>query len=306
VAVTPAPFAAPGFKLGHWTDPGGRTGCTVLLAEKLVPAAVDVRGGAPGTRETDLLGPGKSVNGVDAVLLTGGSAFGLAAADGVVRWLYEQERGFPTAAVNVPIVAAAVIFDLVRGDVRWPDTAAGYAAVSDAGDQWYGGQLGAGAGAAVSKALGRQHAVRSGIGVGSVHSPVGTVSAVFVNNAFGDIVDDASGKYLTHPARGDKSTEDILMQSTAGKSSGQNTVIGAIAVSRPLDHDALTRITVAGHSGISRVIRPSHTPADGDTVFALATGQGTCSSADLMQLTTAAQTAVATALLNTIRFDQSE
>ncbi len=290
-------FSVPGFKLGHWEDPDGRTGCTVVIADELVPAAVDVRGGAPGTRETDLLGAGKSVQRLDAVLLTGGSAFGLAAADGVVNWLFEHGRGFPTAVMPVPIVAGAVIFDLAGDEPAWPTSHEGYIAASSAAEEWIGGNVGGGAGASVSKALGRQHARASGTGIAQISTPAGTVSAVFINNAFADVFDPELCRYLTTPGNLPQSTEDILLNRSLETDSGINTVIGAIAISRPLDHNALTRITVAGQAGIARTIRPAHTPVDGDTVFALATGDGTCSAQELMQLTTAAQAAVSRALI---------
>jgi L-aminopeptidase/D-esterase-like protein len=293
-------FTAPGFSLGHATCSNNKTGCTVLLADRLSPAAVEVRGGAPGTRETDLLGPGRAVQSVDAIFLTGGSAYGLAAADGVMQWLFERERGFETSVVNVPIVAGAVIFDLVAPELTWPRPGDGYNAADSASQTFAGGRIGGGAGAAVSKVLGREQAMPAGIGICQVGSPAGSVSAVMVNNAFGDVYDDKSGRYLTTPGRGPVSTEEILLHSNVDVPSGENTVIGAIAVSRALDHDALTRIAVAGHAGIGRVVRPASCPADGDTVFAVATESGACSNGDLMQLTTAAQVAVSHALVSSV------
>lgn len=301
VVVVDGPFEVPGVALGHWTHPEGVTGCTVLLADRLSPCTVDVRGGAPGTRETDLLGPGRSVQAVDAILLTGGSAFGLSAADGVVRWLRERERGFPTGSINVPIVPGAVIFDLVGVDPPWPGADAGYEAVAAATETWHSGRHGAGAGARVSKALGRDQAVPSGVGVAQVRTPAGTVSAVFVNNAFGDVVDVEDGRLLTTPGGHGLPSESILLDGENEFGESPNTVIGVISVDRPLDHDALTRITIAGQGGVARVIRPAHSPLDGDTVFALAPELGTCTSQELMQLTVATQIASARAIINSVR-----
>jgi L-aminopeptidase/D-esterase-like protein len=293
-------FEAPGFTLGHATCSNGRTGCTVLLADCLSPAAVEVRGGAPGTRETDLLGPGRAVQRVDAILLTGGSAYGLAAADGVMQWLFERERGFETSVVNVPIVAGAVIFDLMSPELSWPRPGDGYNAADSAAQVFRGGRIGGGAGASVSKVLGRDNAIPAGVGVCQVESRAGRVSAIIVNNAFGDIYDDQTAQYVTTPGGGSRSTEEILLQCDTDTPSGENTVIGAIVVSRELDHDALTRIAVAGHTGIGRVVRPASCPADGDTVFAVASDAGHCSNGDLMQLTTAAQIAVSHALVASV------
>jgi L-aminopeptidase/D-esterase-like protein len=295
-------FHVEGFKLGHWTHAERSTGCTVLLADKLVPAAVEVRGGAPGTRETDLLATGRSVQSADAVLLTGGSAFGLGAADGVMEWLRLKSRGYPTGSINVPIVPGAVIFDLEGPDPHWPIAESGFAATNAASETWIGGRLGGGAGALVSKALGRASGKRSGVGISRVISPAGAISAVFVNNAFGDVYDDERAACLTRPGHEDLTSERLLLgaESSVEPAAGQNTVIGALVVERPLDHDALSRICVSGHAGIARVIRPAHSPVDGDSIFALSTERGSCSVTELMQLTTAAQVATARALINAV------
>jgi L-aminopeptidase/D-esterase-like protein len=301
MSVVTEHIQVPGFKLGHATLGSGESGCTVLLADKLAPAAVEVRGGAPGTRETDLLGAGKSVQSLDALLLTGGSAFGLAAADGVVEWLRQQGRGFQTSVINVPIVAAAVIFDLTGPEPIWPTSDHGLMAADQADMMFFGGRIGAGAGARVSKVLGRDHSIRAGIGVAQIETRAGLVSAVFVNNAFGDVYDDQTASPLTLPGGGPASTEDILIFGTDEEDRGQNTVIGAIAVSRALDHDALTRIAVAGHAGIARVIRPASCPVDGDSVFAIASENGRCTGTDLMQLTAGTQIVVARALISAVQ-----
>ena len=302
-SIVSGSFEVPNFALGHWTHPEGGTGCSVILAPDLCPAAVEVRGGAPGTRETALLSTGRTVQGADAIVLTGGSAFGLSTADGVMSWLRERGRGFPTAAINVPIVSAAVIFDLTGNHPVWPDAEAGYQAAMSASETWYSGRIGAGAGASVSKVLGREQAVRTGLGIAQMSTGAGTVSAVFANNAFGDLADDESSELLTRPAQGISSTEELLLARGSEGESGQNTVIGAIVLDRPMSHDALSRIVTAGHAGIARVIRPAHCPTDGDTVFAISPERGTCTTRELMILTTAAQCAVARALVTSFAPD---
>lgn len=300
ISIDNGPFTVPGFSLGHWTHADAVTGCTVLLADQLVPAAVDVRGAAPGTRETDLLGSGRTVQGVDAILLTGGSAFGLSAADGIVRWLREHGRGFPTSSINVPIVAGAVILDLTGDDPVWPGPDAGYAAAASVDDVWRSGRYGGGAGARNSKALGRELAVPTGIGVAKLKTPAGSVSAVIVNNAYGDVIDDRDGSLLTSPGGRGLPTEAILLDGSERADHSPNTVIGAVAVDRPVTHDGLTRIANAAHSGIARVVRPAHTPVDGDTMFALAPASGSCPTVELMQLVVGTQIACARAVVNSI------
>lgn len=295
------PFVVSGFSIGHWTDPLGSTGCTVLLADRQAPAAVDVRGGSPGTRETNLLDPSCMVQGVDAILLTGGSAFGLAASEGVMRWLRENGRGYLTPAIPVPIVSGAVIFDLVGDEPTWPDVDAGYAAAVAAGQPWQSGRLGAGTGATVSKGAGRENAVPSGIGVARITVPAGSLSALFVVNAVGDIVDDQNGTFLTTPAGQETSTEQALLGGGSSVEPGQNTVIGAVVCDRPMDNYALARMTISAHAGLARAIRPAHSPADGDTIFALAPSRESVSSGDLIQLSTACQVVCARAITNSVR-----
>ncbi|MCS7051929.1 MAG: P1 family peptidase, partial [Thermomicrobium sp.] len=182
--------AVPGFRVGHWTHPSGTTGCTVVLAERPALAFREVRGGAPGTRETDVLVPGNLVRRLDAVLLTGGSAFGLTAADGVVRWLRERQRGFPTAVVPVPIVAAAVVYDLTGTEPIFPDSDAGYAACDAASpDGWLSGRIGAGAGATAGKLRGRQWATPTGIGAATVALDDYRLGALAVVNPVGEVID---------------------------------------------------------------------------------------------------------------------
>jgi L-aminopeptidase/D-esterase-like protein len=300
IEIDDGPFTVEGFRLGHWTHPDRVTGCTVIVADRLSPAAVKVSGGSPGTRETALLSAGRVVQGVDAILLTGGSAFGLAAADGVVGWLSEQGRGFPTRAIPVPIVSSAVIFDLTREKLSWPGREEGYRAVASADAAWYGGNIGAGAGATVSKSLGRSQAIRSGAGIAQISTRAGTVSAIVINNAYGDVVDDASGELLTSPGGHGRSTESILFQSHAVESPGENTVIGVVAVDRSVSHNCLVQMCRAGTSGIARVVRPANTPSDGDTIFAVGTDHGEVSTADGLLLAAGAQAVVARATRNAV------
>ena len=184
-----------GLLVGHWTDPESITGCTVVLCEEPHPASVDVRGGAPGTRETDLLAPGRLVERVDAIVLSGGSAFGLAAAQGTVQWLYEHGRGFPTGVVPVPIVPAAIIFDLWLGRPEWPGPEAGYAATAAASPLFETGCVGAGTGATIGKFAGLAAAMKSGIGTASLTTVDGlVVAALMVVNALGSVVDPSTGR----------------------------------------------------------------------------------------------------------------
>lgn len=270
--------AIPGLRVGHWTDRRAATGCTVVLCEGGAVAAVDVRGGAPGTRETDLLRPGNLVERVHAVLLSGGSAFGLDAAAGVMRYLEEQGVGFATPGGLVPIVVGAVLYDLSigRSDVR-PDAAAGYAACGVAkGGRVSQGSVGAGSGATVGKALGMERAVKGGIGTASERADDVTVGALVAVNCFGEVVDPDSGRILAGP-RDEKggflSTLDILRRRSSGVAGGfTNSTIGVVATNARLNREQAYRLAVMAHDGLSRAVRPAHTPVDGDVFFSLATG----------------------------------
>jgi L-aminopeptidase/D-esterase-like protein len=253
-----------GLRVGHWTDPSARTGCTVVLCPAGTVGSGEVRGGAPGTRETDLLRPGMLVQEVNAVLLTGGSAFGLAAADGVVRWLEERGIGFDTGVARVPIVPAAVLFDLGVGDgsVR-PGPEAGYAACQAASDQPEEGQVGAGTGATVAKLHGPDRAVSGGLGSAAVTRDGVTVGALAAVNAFGEIVDD-QGAVLAGASPGQDEEEPQLP--------GTSTTLAVVATDARLSRERAHLLAIAAHDGIARAVRPAHTMWDGDTVFTLATG----------------------------------
>ncbi len=273
----------PGFKVGHAQDMDALTGCTVILCPPNTVGGVDQRGGAPGTRETDLLHPMHLVNQVTAILLTGGSAFGLDAAAGVMRYCEENKMGFDANYATVPIVPAAVLFDLGIGDpnVR-PDAEMGYQACLNAsGDPPAEGNVGAGTGATVGKVLSPKMSTKSGIGTAVVDlGGGGKVAAIVAVNAFGDVVDPESGEIIAG-ARGIKGYADTLkvMKSFVGRkvmgfSTGpDNTVIGVVATNVKLNKEQITRVAQMAHNGLARTIRPAFTLLDGDTVFALSSGE---------------------------------
>ena len=266
-----------GLKVGHWTDGEALTGCTVVLCgEEGAVAGVDVRGGGPGTRETDLMAPGRLVERVHAVVLAGGSAFGLAAAAGVMDWLEERGIGYETGVVPVPIVPAAVIFDLAVGNPRRrPGPAEGYAAAQAASDGPVAeGNVGAGTGATAGKWAGMQHAMKTGLGTSSVRLPGGgTVGALVVSNPVGDIVDPLTGRVVAGAY--DREQRSFLTRPVhfAGGFPAGNTVLAVVATDLPLSKEAVHRVAQMAHDGLARAIYPAHTPWDGDTVFALATGR---------------------------------
>lgn len=264
----------PGLRVGHWTEPAGRTGCTVVLGpEAGWVAGVDVRGSAPGTRETDLLRPGSFVQRINAVLLTGGSAFGLDAAGGVMRYLAERGIGTRVGEACVPIVPAAVIFDLHHGDWRvHPGDAEGHLACLDAEvrETCGAGRVGAGAGATVGKVLGSAGRVPAGLGSASVRLPSGcTVGALAVVNAVGDIV-GRDGRVLLGGA--EDAWAHVLAHGRPAAAGGGNTTLGVIATDARLDGAGCTKLAQLGQDALALAIRPVHTLADGDTVFALSGG----------------------------------
>ncbi len=263
-----------GVLAGHYTDTEAKTGCTVVLFENGAVAGVDVRGSAPGTRETDLLRPMNTVQQANAFVLSGGSAFGLSAADGVMRWLEEKGMGFDTGVARVPIVPAAVLFDLAFGsaDVR-PDAAAGYAACENASNKPLAqGKTGAGTGATVGKASGMPLCARGGFGTSSILLSGGViVAAGFAVNALGDIYDHTTGQKIAGMKGGRVS--DVLMDSDGLDFSGQNTTIGIVGTNAALTKEQANKLAAMGQDGIAMCIRPSHTMFDGDTVFAFGTAE---------------------------------
>jgi L-aminopeptidase/D-esterase-like protein len=286
-----------GIRVGHWTDLEAATGCTVILCEQGAVAGVDVRGAAPATRETELLKPGSLVGRAHAILLSGGSAYGLDAATGVMRFLEERAVGFTTQAGPVPIVPAAALFDLTigRSDVR-PDAAAGYAACQAAGETVAEGCVGAGTGATVAKLGGPGGAIKSGIGTACRQLADGTlVAALVAVNAVGAVYDPATGEPLALPRT-----------ATSGSplTGGTNTTIGVVATTARLDAGGVHRLAISAQDGLALAIRPAHTVFDGDTLFALSLpepGRGDATSADLLALGQVAADVVAEAILRGVR-----
>ena len=261
--MQPAAELPQGISIGHWTDARGLTGCTVVLAPDGAVGGVDVRGAASGTLGTDSLRPGARIERVHAILLTGGSAFGLGAASGVLRYLEERGIGLEIKSVRVPIVAGAVIFDLLVGDARArPNADAGYAACLAATRSVAVGAVGAGTGATVAKAGGAE-ARPGGLGVASERVGDATVTAVMVANSVGGIWDDEAHSWiapLTHWTRASTMVP------------GANTTIGVVLTNAILTREQANRVATVAHDGIARAVRPAHTMYDGDTMFCLATG----------------------------------
>lgn len=272
-----------GYRVGHAEDGVGLTGCTVILPPAGTIAAVDVRGGSPGTRETGVFAPGNLISEIHALVFAGGSAFGLAAASGVTAWLRERGAGVPVGPARVPIVAAAVLFDLAVGDPNaFPDEAMGRRACDLATEGAPGrGRVGAGTGATAGKLLGAGRASPGGIGVAAQRLPDGAVVAALVAvNAFGDVVDPDTGAPLAGPrvasgAAGDPYVSERALREDARIDSplggvGANTTLVCVATTVPFDTGSLKRVAIEAHGGISRAIRPAHTVVDGDVAFALA------------------------------------
>ncbi len=278
----------PGIRVGHAHDLEALTGCTVVLCEAGAVGGVDQRGGAPGTRETDPLRPLHLVQQAHAIVLAGGSAFGLEAATGVVRYLEERGIGFDVRIAKVPIVPAAILFDLGigRSDVR-PDAAMGYAACLAATEGPVAeGNVGAGAGATVGKVLGLAQAMKSGLGTASVDLGGGLiVGAVVAVNAFGDVVDPQTGRILAGARRPDGTgfadtlavlrayAQEPPLRFGAPPPASGNTVIGVVVTNANLTKEGANKVAQMAHDGIARAVRPAHTMLDGDTLFTLATGQ---------------------------------
>jgi L-aminopeptidase/D-esterase-like protein len=271
-----------GVTIGHWTDAEGVTGCTVVIAPPGARAGVDVRGGGPGTRETDVIGPLAGTAETTAVMLSGGSAYGLAAADGAMRWLEQHGRGYRTPAGLVPIVPAAVIYDLAEGDAAArPDAAAGGAACEAAVEGVpERGRVGAGTGAAVGKILGRERATPAGVGYAAARTGRGdTVAAIAVVNAFGDVI-GADGTVLAG-ARGEDgeivSTAATLATMSAApdwtRVEERNTTLVCVITDAPLDRAACNRVARMASGGVARAIDPVFSSVDGDVCFCLAVGE---------------------------------
>ena len=302
--------AVPGLKVGHHTLSERPTGCTVVLAEKGATAGVDVRGSAPGTRETDLLAPTASVEQVHAIMLSGGSAFGLDAASGVMRYLEQHGIGFKFGGAVVPIVPGAILFDLGIGDPKIRPTAeCGFLAATAATDgPVVEGNVGAGAGATVGKMGGRGRAMKGGLGSAAITLPNGLIVAALVAvNARGDIIDAATGQVVAGMRTEDgKALADVRRQLKSGAFDPprpeplQHTTIGIVATNATLTKTQATKIAQMAHDGLARAITPAHTSADGDAIFALATGVRT-GPADLDTIGTLAAEAMAEAIVRAVR-----
>ena len=301
-----------GLSVGHWTDAAAATGCTVVLCEgDGAVAGVDVRGSAPGTRETDLLAPVNLVERVHAVLLTGGSAFGLDAAGGVMRWLEQHELGCEIGACRVPIVSAAVLFDLAigRGDVR-PDAAAGEAACRAASrDAVPQGSVGAGTGATIGKVMGLERATKGGLGSASAVLGSGAVvGAVVAVNAGGNVTDPADGRVVAgvrDPAGGFVDATGWLQRHDADflaarRRAAGNTTLAVVATDAVLTKVQAAKVAQMAHDGLARAVDPIHTMHDGDTVFALATGAAG-RAADASVVGAVAARVLSQAVLNAVR-----
>lgn len=280
-AVNRTLTAVPGIKVGHFTLAERPTGCTVVLVEGNAVGGVSQRGGAPGTRETDLLDPLNMVDKVNAVVLSGGSAFGLESAAGVVRWLEERNIGWQTGLARVPIVPAAILYDLdIGGNPRIRPTAdCGYraAAAATAGPVQEG-SIGAGAGATAGKLGGPERRIKAGIGSAAIALPNGLVVAAMVAvNASGDIIDPATGTVVAGVRNADGSFADArkLLRSgvTRRSRAGENTTLGVVATNARLTKAQASRMALMADDGYARAISPSHTLYDGDTIFTLATGR---------------------------------
>ncbi|HSL47360.1 MAG TPA: P1 family peptidase [Anaerolineales bacterium] len=291
-----------GIEVGHTQDEDALTGCTVILCRRGAVAGVDVRGGAPGTRETDLLDPVNLVEKVHAVVLAGGSAYGLEAATGVMRYLEEQEIGFNTGAAKVPIVPAAILYDLDvgRADVR-PDSAMGHRAAAAASILPPAeGNVGAGAGASIGKMRGMKYAMKSGVGTWSVKVHGVTIGALVAVNAIGDVVDPQSGQRIAGLRAG--TTLAWMKEHRTRAPVKSNTVIGVVATDAKLTKAEATRVAQMSQDGLARVIRPAHTQFDGDTIFALSTG---LKRVDVSMVGAFAAEVVSEAILRAVRMASS-
>lgn len=311
-----------GIYIGHFTDTRRPTGCTVVLCPEGAVGGVAVVGAAPGARETDLLNPTSTVNEVHGIVLSGGSAFGLDSAGGVMRWLHEHGYGLSVGPVRVPIVPGAVLFDLLvdafvqpGGSGITPDAEAGYRACIDAMENPTSalrqGNIGAGTGATVGKLNGPTCAMRGGLGWAALNVNGITIAAIIACNAVGDVIDPHTDTILA----GARTAPDSLTRlnavaaeldglSTNGLKAGSNTTIGVIITDATLTKAQAQRLAQVGHDGLARTIRPVHTAMDGDTLFALATGKNP-TPIDVMQLATAAGEVTAMAVVNAIQHAES-
>lgn len=270
-----------GIKIGNAENLKGPTGCTVVICEEGSTAGVDVRGGSPGTRETDLLDPVNLVDKIHAVVLAGGSAFGLDAASGVMQYLEEKNVGFDVSVTKVPIVCSAVLFDLVIGDHKIrPDKTMGYEACKNSEhNQFKEGNVGAGAGATVGKILGSKNSMKGGLGCYAVQVGELQVGAVIAVNCLGDVIDPSTGKIIAGALNEDKktfaNTEEIMISRYSEKKNlfSGNTTIGVVITNGKFNKSEMNKIASMAHNGYGRSMRPAHSIFDGDTIFTMSTGK---------------------------------
>jgi len=298
----------PGVKVGHYSDKEAATGCTVILCEEGAVAGVDVRGSAPGTRETDLLRPMSLVGRAHAILLSGGSAFGLEAAAGVMRYLEEGGYGFDTCVVKVPIVPAAILFDLRLGSAKVrPGPEEGYQACLGASDGPVAkGSVGAGTGATVGKILGPEKMTKSGLGTASQRLGNVTVGAIVAVNAMGDVVDPETGEVIAAPRDVERGgflrTIDIMRKCRGSiQPVVTNTAIGVVATDAALSKEQVNKVAQMAHDGLARAIRPAHTMGDGDAIFTLSIAKdGEVGAEDVTVIGSIAAEVVAMAVVRAI------
>ncbi len=301
--------AIPGISVGHWTDLKGITGCTVVLCPDGAVGGVDVRGSAPGTRETDLLKPGNLVQQAHAILLSGGSAYGLDAASGVMRYLEEKGSGFKMGKIVVPIVPGAILFDLSigRSDAR-PGAEEGYEACIVASiDPVEEGTIGAGTGATVAKAKGPDYSMKGGLGSYAITvRGKWTLGALVAVNSVGDVVDPDTGEQIAGPRRpggGFYKTSDLwatIEENGPDTDTPTNTTIGVVATDALLTKEQVNKLAQVAHDGLAMAVRPAHSMGDGDTFFALATG-GIMDPPDMRALIAATQWVMSQAIVRAVR-----
>ncbi|MDF2879769.1 MAG: peptidase [Clostridiaceae bacterium] len=296
-----------GLKLGHEQNFEAATGCTVVICEDGAVAGVDVRGGAPGTRETDLLDPVNLVEKINAVVLSGGSAFGLDASSGVMEFLEERNIGFDVSVTKVPIVCSAVLFDLVIGSSKIrPDKQMGYAACTNAykEKEQLQGNIGAGTGATVGKILGPEFSMKGGLGVYAIQIGKLKVGAIVAVNCLGDVIDPNSGSIIAGALNKEKcgfaNTENIMMEQYQQKNNlfSGNTTIGIVATNAIITKSQAKKISSMSHNGYGRTMRPAHSMFDGDTIFTLGTGK---INADINVIGMLAANVVEQAILNAVK-----
>lgn len=296
----------PGIRVGHAQNDGAKTGCTVIIPETGAVAGIDIRGSAPGTREVEALKPVRLVPQIHAILLTGGSAFGLDASGGVQQFLEERDIGFDVGVTKVPIVPSAVIFDLSEGDPKIrPDKQMGYqAAVNASSEPPEEGRVGAGRGATVGKVLGHEYCMKGGIGTAS--EKIGDevyLGALVVVNAFGDVVYPDSGKIIAGAKDAKQNTflnsEKYLAENQVEPfEAPTNTTLGVVATNAKLTKEEAIKVAQMAHDGLGRAIRPAHTPFDGDSIFCLSVGTAAC---NVMALGLVAAKLVSESIVRTVK-----